>query len=156
MDKGEFEKNLEEFAAKFKRQINCLLESDRMIRRRALNELNKDLFNEATNDEVLASFYRNMLVKPLTTCLEDKIEKHREISIEIFEKMIERVGLQDEAEFILRAIIARLNNIPYPEQSEELRIMFIDLLSVCLDANSMQFLTLLGDVCSMLSKIIQD
>lgn len=92
MDKGEFEKNLEEFAARYKQKINCLLDSDRMTRRRALNELNKDLFSEP-NDEIIASFYRNMLVKPLTTCLEDKIEKHREIAIEIFEKLIERVGL---------------------------------------------------------------
>jgi hypothetical protein len=30
--------------------------------------------------------------------------------------MTERVGLKDEAQILLPAIIARMNNIPYPEQ----------------------------------------
>lgn len=47
--------------------------------------------------------------------LEDQIEKNREISIEIFTKMIERVGLKEEAQILLPAIANRLNKTPFPE-----------------------------------------
>ena len=47
--------------------------------------------------------------------LEDQIEKNRELSIEIFTKMIERVGLKEEAQILLPAIANRLNKTPFPE-----------------------------------------
>ncbi len=47
--------------------------------------------------------------------LEDQIEKNRELSIEIFTKMIERVGLKEEAQILLPAIANRLNKNPFPE-----------------------------------------
>ncbi len=47
--------------------------------------------------------------------LEDQIEKNRELSIEIFTKLIERVGLKEEAQIILPAIANRLNKVPFSE-----------------------------------------
>lgn len=37
------------------------------------------------------------------------------MSIEIFTKMIERVGLKEEAQILLPAIANRLNKTPFPE-----------------------------------------
>ena len=45
----------------------------------------------------LSYFYREKLARRLVIALEDQIEKNRELSIEIFTKMIERTGLKDEA-----------------------------------------------------------
>lgn len=42
-------------------------------------------------------------------------------------KAIERVGLKDEANIILPAIANRMNKVPYPETSEEVRVQLIDL-----------------------------
>ena len=49
-----------------------------------------------------------------------------------------------------------MNNTPFPEQSEETRILLLDLLSVCLQSDKYQFLPKLGEVCSMLSKAVTD
>jgi hypothetical protein len=42
-------------------------------------------------------YYREKLARRLVIALDDQIEKNRELSIEIFTNMIERVGLKDEA-----------------------------------------------------------
>ena len=49
------------------------------------------------SDDILSYFYREKLARRLVIALEDQIEKNREITIEIFTKMIERTGLKDEA-----------------------------------------------------------
>ena len=60
-------------------------ENDRNIRRQALNEFNKVIDREKSN-EIIESFYRDKLVRRLIICLDDQIEKNREIAIEILVK----------------------------------------------------------------------
>lgn len=55
---------------------------DRNIRRQALNEFKKAV-NNTKNDKILIYFYRERLCKRLVLCLEDQVEKNRELSIEI-------------------------------------------------------------------------
>jgi len=64
---------------------------------------------------VIQFFYREKLARRLVIALEDQIEKNRETSIEIFTKMIQRVGLKEEAQILLPAIANRLNKTPFPE-----------------------------------------
>lgn len=80
-------------------------------------------------------FYRERLAKRLIIILEDQIEKNRELSIDLIRTMTERVGLKEESQILLPAIAARMNNNPYPEQSEENRILLIELLEVCLTSD---------------------
>jgi len=47
--------------------------------------------------------------------------------------MTERVGFKDESAIILPAITSRLNQTPFPESSEEVRMQLLNLVSVCLD-----------------------
>lgn len=89
-------------------------ESDRNLRRQALNEFKKTCSN-TKNMEILEYFYRNRLCKRVVLCLEDQVEKNRELSIEIITQMIEHVGLKDEAQIILPAIAARMEKLPYAE-----------------------------------------
>jgi hypothetical protein len=78
------------------------------------------------------------------------------MAIDIIQRMTERVGLKEESQILIPAIAARMNNTPFPEQSEETRILLLDLLSVCLQSDKYQFLPKLGEVCSMLSKAATD
>ena len=144
-----------EFLKRNKRNINCLLDKERNIRLRALKEFNKDLFEEK-NDAVLGKFWRDHLVKPLVLIYDDKIEKLRELAIEITQKMLERFELQDEAQVIISGIVARMDKIPFPEQSEEVRIEFLELLDQMLSINFYPFVPQLTEVCTMLSKILLD
>jgi len=61
-------------------------------------------------------YYREKLARRLVISLDDQIEKHREITIEIIATFIERVGLKDEAQILLPAVANRMNKIPFAEQ----------------------------------------
>jgi hypothetical protein len=50
------------------------------------------------------------------------------MAIDIIQKMTERVGLNEESQILLQANAARMNNTPFPEQSEETRILLLELL----------------------------
>jgi len=119
---------------KHTRHLNMLQENDRNLRRQALVEFNK-VIDGKTSDPIIEFFFREKLVRRLVLGLEDQIEKNRELSIEIMIKAIERVGLKDEANIILPAIANRMNKVPYPETSEEVRIQLIDLCQTCLDSD---------------------
>ncbi|CDW87607.1 UNKNOWN [Stylonychia lemnae] len=108
---------------------------------------------ETFEDRVLME---EKLVKRLVIVLEDQIEKNREISIDIIQTMTEKLGLREESQILLPGIAARMNSIPYPETSEETRVLLIDLLTVCLKSDKYQFLPKLGEICSMLSKAALD
>ena len=70
----------------------------------------------AVPDELIEFYYREKLVRRLILTLEDQIEKHREMTIEIISTFIERVGLKDEAQILLPAIASRMNKVPFVEQ----------------------------------------
>lgn len=55
---------------------------DRNLRRQALNEFKK-VGRSVKNDKLMEFYYREKLCKRLVLCLEDQVEKNREISIEI-------------------------------------------------------------------------
>ena len=74
-----------EFEQKHNRHLNMLQENDRNLRRQALNEFNKVIERERSN-EVIELFFRDKLVRRLIIGLEDQIEKNREIAIEILIK----------------------------------------------------------------------
>ena len=59
-----------------------LAEADRNLRRQALVEFKKTCTN-TKNLEILEHFYRNRLCKRVVMCLEDQVEKNRELAIEI-------------------------------------------------------------------------
>ena len=79
-----------------------------------MNEFKKAVANTKI-DPILEYFYRERLCKRLVLSLEDSVEKHREIAIEILTDMIERFGFKEESQIILPAIAARMSKIPYAE-----------------------------------------
>jgi len=85
-----------EFEQRHNRFINMLAESDRNLRRQALIEFKKTCTN-TKNLEILEYFYRNRLCKRVVLCLEDQVEKNRELAIEIISQMIEHAGFKDES-----------------------------------------------------------
>ena len=85
-----------EFEQRHNRYINMLAENDRNLRRQALNEFKKTC-GTPKNMEILEFFYRGRLCKRLVLCLEDQVEKNRELAIEIMTTMVEHVGLKDES-----------------------------------------------------------
>jgi hypothetical protein len=57
----------------------------------------KKAYDSNRDKPVLDLFYKEKLCKRLVLCLDDQVEKNREITIEIFSTCIEKFGLQDES-----------------------------------------------------------
>ena len=85
-----------EFELRHNRFLNMLQDGDRNIRRQALNEFKKSM-TQGKNKGILEFFYREKLCKRLVICLEDQVEKNREITIEILSHMVEESGLKEES-----------------------------------------------------------
>jgi hypothetical protein len=84
---------------------------------------------EATKSQkVLEYFYRERLCKRLVICLEDQVEKNRELSIEIIQGMVEKCGFKEESQIILPAIANRMIKTPYAEGCKFLRFSRIFLI----------------------------
>ena len=59
---------------------------------------------------------REYLLSPILKCLEDKIEKIRELAIKLILKLIKTIELDDKMNnLILSSVISRLNHVPFPE-----------------------------------------
>jgi hypothetical protein len=53
----------------------------------------------------------------LLKTLEDPIEKHREMTISLFEKLLEEIKFEDKVllSMLIQCLISRLNKIPFAE-----------------------------------------
>jgi len=75
----------------------------------------KKAYNSNTSHPILELFYREKLCKRLVLCLEDQVEKNREMTLEILSTCIEKCGFKEESQILLPAISNRMNKFPYPE-----------------------------------------
>lgn len=66
----------------------------------------------------------------LLPLINDAVEKCRESTLDIITKAVEQNMLSpDEASSIILAVCARLNDTPFPEPTEEIRIMCLRLIT---------------------------
>mmetsp|Transcript_40910 Transcript_40910/g.73939 ORF Transcript_40910/g.73939 Transcript_40910/m.73939 type:complete len:944 (+) Transcript_40910:78-2909(+) len=130
----------DEFLAKVRRHINCLQDADKVVRRNAAAELHVVM-------EVLAlptvgkrqfgtRLFLEELHKPLFRMFSDQSDKSREHALAIvsgFAAEIDVEELNNLLPLLLRALLDRVNAQPFPEQSEELRMEVLQLLSKLFD-----------------------
>jgi len=143
----------------FQRDINCLLDEDRNLRRKGLNSLVQGLFKNENSDQDIHNLFKKTLLKSLLKVISDKVEKHREISIQILDKFFERVPNIDGdlVNSILKEITMRLRDNPFPEQSEEIRLALVHLLMKIFSKGYTQaFNQNLSEIMYTISKILTD
>jgi hypothetical protein len=165
---------LDALQQKFQRDINRCFDSDRNMRKRGLQKLCQDLpWNVMTGDAAadegleiqrneLKNLCFNVLYRPLLQILADPIEKCREHSIGIFRNIVQFCSPVDE-DFLfdlINGLCARVNDLPFPEQGEELRLQIVELLQLIFAQSphcSHDFLLSVGDVVfTTLGKGLQD
>jgi dynein assembly factor 5 len=121
-------------AMKMQRDVNCLTDPDRSVRRRAVDKLHRALQSEASrvSASVLRSQCSANLQRPLLQCAEnDAVEKCRERSLTSLLFLCER-GALEPSDTTLKELVAlanaRLGKLPYPEPTEEIRLLILQLL----------------------------
>jgi len=72
----------------FQRDINCLTDEDRNIRFKGLNNINQQLFTSTRDRAAIARLFEKNLLRNVIRLMDDKVEKHKTISLEILNKKI--------------------------------------------------------------------
>ena len=122
----------EEFVMTVRRDINCL-SGDRNLKRNALVRLDSIVKGGNVSDEVLCRLFVEELHGPLFRLFCEASEKCRELSLSMTRRFIDVVPLESLAillPLLLSALLGRFRPLPFPEQSEELRLDALQLLGV--------------------------
>ncbi|KAJ0393977.1 hypothetical protein P43SY_009809 [Pythium insidiosum] len=121
-------------AMKLQRDINCLSDPERGVRRRASDKLFRALQAEAHQlspavlQELCSANMKSVLLRVAGS---DAVEKCREKAIAMLLFFVEREALE-RSSAVLHEIVELLNNrlgkLPYPEPTEEIRLQLLQLL----------------------------
>jgi dynein assembly factor 5 len=123
---------------KFKRDLNRVADSDRTTRKRGLQKLLEDLPWKvevpSAEHASFVEFLNNSVLGPVIACIKDPTEKCRELSLQIMKEVVDKGLLEYEAYFskLLRALCARINDFPFPEPTEELRLVIVEIMTAVL------------------------
>jgi hypothetical protein len=150
----------EEFLLTVRRDINCLSDGDRIVRKKAAERLQKNLVNGGkTKQEFLIKLFLEELHKPLIKMFADQAEKCRELSLAMmphFIDMLPIADLENILPLLLAGLLGRLRTLPFPEPSEELRLEALRLLSHLLDIGKDSLGKFTSDIVDALAKASTD
>lgn len=123
-----------------RRDLNCLADSDRSTRRRALERLQKLLLQGERNHSStyvadLQVAWDDTILKNILKALNDSVEKCRELSILIINGVVNRIQKVDETVALVIPVIAqRMGHLPLVESSEEIRLQMMNFIcSGCIE-----------------------
>jgi len=150
----------DEFLLTVRRDINCLSEADRNTRKKAVERLQKALLSSGkVKQEYVVRLFLEELHKPLIRLFSDQAEKCRELSLAMmpqFVDMLPMADLENILPLLLAGLLGRLRTLPFPEQSEELRLEALRFLSHLLDVGKERLAQFTSDVVDALAKALTD
>ncbi|DBA86358.1 TPA: hypothetical protein ACH3X2_005589 [Trebouxia sp. C0005] len=121
--------------ASIQRDINCLTDQDRNLRRTAISQLKSKLFPDGENQkaqdvQLLQQIVSGPMLVPVVRLLGDPVEKCREGSLTLLASAAEQ--LPEPAALLsclMPAVADRMGDVPVEEPSEELRLAIIRLIA---------------------------
>ena len=122
--------SFEDLKGKFQRDINRIADADRNTRKRGLQKLLEDLpWKESSQRDALIRLSLEILLQPLISAGADPVEKCRESALMLLSKVIALASdISDFSRSLVRSLSQRINDTPFPEASEELRLQIAVLL----------------------------
>jgi len=143
-----------------RRDINCLTDADRALRRGAIVKLEKSLLSSSkAPPEFVKRLFFEQLHKPLFRMYGDQVETCRELSISMTLRFIDLIPapeLENMLPLLLAALLSRLRSLPFPEQSEELRLEVLKLLSHLFDVCKELLNPFASDILDAIAKALTD
>ncbi|KAM4716682.1 dynein axonemal assembly factor 5 isoform 1-T1 [Anableps anableps] len=138
------------------RHLNCLNEDNKATRKRALDSIKKETVNKELPSTVLQEVFSSLL-KPLLKCLSDPMEKCRETTIAIITEFIRCVPKPEEAlPYLMPCLAQRFGDKEILEPSEEVRLSFVELLTLTVEVCGKHLAPYLNETISILQRTIVD
>ncbi|CAD8095342.1 unnamed protein product [Paramecium sonneborni] len=140
------------------RDINCIIDQDRNLRKSGLAKL-QDFFKIKQNAPERIYIFDAYALKNLLRVFEDSVERNREAAINI---VLNYLSLHDQhyntetLRLIVDTIINRLNQLPFSETSEEIRLSLIKLLHQIQVKHIEAYSNNLQRLAHMIGKALQD
>ena len=105
---------MEDILQKYQKCFNAIIEEDRNIRRRGLEDI-KSLFRELKEPGKLVEIFQKYIFKNLMRVMDDKVEKHREACLGLIDSYLSfavshrKDYLDEVVNTLIRFLIARIN-----------------------------------------------
>ncbi|KAI8919361.1 armadillo-type protein [Powellomyces hirtus] len=155
-----FSQPVEMLLPALQRDVNILSEqtSDRLSKRRSLDHIKKEIFGKnLTKDRVVLRHVFQVLYKPLLRCIADNVENCRENSIGIIVNFAESMDdVTPFLQYIVPAIVARLDQPEIVEPAEEIRLALIQALSCLIRLSESRYSPFVEETVKVLQKTFQD
>lgn len=122
--------------AQYQREVNRALDADRNTRKKGLQKLLESLpWDKKSTKAELIKFVEDHLLKLCIAGIADQVEKCREYSLKILKSYFGLLSKKspvapDVLQSLLQALYARVNDNPFPETAEELRLLVLELLVI--------------------------
>lgn len=102
--------------------------------------------------------YEQHLLKNLLHCVCDEVDFIREKALKLNQDCLEKFApvALDSVSKVVEVLLSRLNSVPYPETSEEVRLMIISQLRSLLKLYRDSFRSCMGIVLDVLGKALLD
>ena len=127
----------ERLAARHQRDLNRLVDADRGTRKRGLERLLTDLPWESWEKSGLKEYFLVQVLPSLLLLYQDSVEKCRELSYKLTYKALETIPSLleggDALMSILKGLCNRINEVPFLEPAEELRLQIVDIIYLMID-----------------------
>ncbi|RHY96851.1 hypothetical protein DYB37_004377 [Aphanomyces astaci] len=140
------------------RDVNCLSDPQRMVRKKSLEKLSQvsDLVAKFGQDHLL-QFFHAQLMKPLLVCVADPVEKCRELSLRgsIEFAKLGAFNSEERVRALILAIYGRVGKAPFVETAEEIRLLLLELLHAVLQRTPTEQ-SLPAEVMDVLGKTASD
>jgi len=95
-------------------------------------KINKELLS-TPHKEYVQQLLSQSLMNSLLKTLEDPIEKHREMTISLFDKLLDEINFEDKVllSMLILCIISRMNKIPFAETCNYINIfIYINFINI--------------------------
>ncbi|KAL4658134.1 dynein assembly factor 5, axonemal [Arapaima gigas] len=138
------------------RHVNCLSEDNKATRRRALEAIRKETFEQRLSSAVLQDVFASLL-KPLLKCLLDPTERCREAAVNMITDFLRNVPRPEEAlPYFMPTFSQRLAGSELLEPSEELRLAMVQALSLSVEVCGARLAPYLDHMMRILQRTIVD
>lgn len=142
---------------KMNRDMNILSDatSDRSAKRKALERIQTEISNPASQSYTLIA----VILKQLLKSLVDPIEKCRELSITIIQTLIDTNTAESvtrQLPLIMPVFVVVLGSVEVVEQSEEIRWLFAKCLNSIITKTAAEFAPFVDDTCKILVRLVGD
>jgi len=120
-----------EIVHRLQRDVQCLSDGNKVVRRRAVERLLRDTVDKSPplTREALAVIY-DCLYKPLLKLFADEVDRTRELAVDLTSRLCCQIKDPEQyLPYIIPTVHERLTSEEAPEPTEEIRLLLVEILS---------------------------